>query len=214
MISKFLFSAFHRRACGEPVESVSGTKSFSGLTHKLVWSKAAGMVSGVIRRIIAVISRLQFVLNFGLGHLNLSFDFSQDGEPVEPFRISEFVFRIWLRPEAALSPLCQKTVLAQLRQKAYLPQIAARLDTGSSYVPVPAFPLGLFSAFHRRTSGTKPFSGMTHKLVWSKAAGMVSGVIRRIIVESPLCSCPPYSLCSLCQKISVLNFSSLSCPSW
>jgi len=25
----------------------------------------------------------------------LSFDFAQDGEPVEPFRISDFVLRIW-----------------------------------------------------------------------------------------------------------------------
>ncbi len=29
------------------------------------------------------------------GHLDLSFDLAQDGEPVEPFRISNFVLRIY-----------------------------------------------------------------------------------------------------------------------
>jgi outer membrane lipopolysaccharide assembly protein LptE/RlpB len=39
------------------------------------------------------------------GHSNLSFDFAQDGEPAEPFRISDFGFRIFLFVLLCLSAL-------------------------------------------------------------------------------------------------------------
>jgi len=51
------------------------------------------------------------------GDSDLSFDLAQDGELVEPFRISDscpersrrIVLRIWLRPRAALRPVPWKT---------------------------------------------------------------------------------------------------------
>jgi hypothetical protein len=47
--------------------------------------------------------------------------------------------------------------------------------------------LGEYSAFRRRVSGMEPFPGLTHKLVWSKAAKMGPKTIRRIAAESSSC---------------------------
>ena len=40
------------------------------------------------------------------GHLILSFDSAQDGEPVEPFRISDFEIRIFYQQSGAREPIC------------------------------------------------------------------------------------------------------------
>jgi len=53
----------------------------------------------------------------------------------------------------------------------------------------------LISAFRRRVSGTGLFSGLTHKLVWSKATEMGLGRFAESLRKA-LCA----ALCSLWQK--------------